>query len=73
MKNFVSQKAWELFGQENCFLCGKSLEEHIEETGKRFDMYCRTENHFLMEAWNWKTVCRKCLSALEKIENQAID
>jgi len=60
-------------GQDNCFLCGKSLEEHIAETGKRFDMYCRTGYFHLMEAWNWKTVCRGCLSVLEKIEDQVIN
>ena len=39
MKNFISQKAWDLFGQDNCFLCGKTLEEHIEETGKGYEIY----------------------------------
>ena len=48
MKNFISQKAWNLFGQDNCFLYGKTLEEHIEKTSKRFDMYCRTENNLLI-------------------------
>jgi hypothetical protein len=73
MKNAISKKSWELFGEENCFLCGKSLDEHIQETGKRFDMYCRTEYHYLMESWNWKTVCRDCLPVIEKIEHQVLD
>ena len=49
MKNVLSKKAWELFGKENCFLCGKSLEEHIQDTGKRFDMYFRKEHRYLMK------------------------
>ena len=69
----IFKKAWELLGEDNCFLCGKSLESHIIETGKRFEMYSRTKYHFLMEAWNWKTVCRDCLPILEKIENQVLD
>ena len=69
----LSKKAWDLFGENNCFLCGKSLEEHLMEKGKRFEMYCRTEYHFLMENWNWKTLCRDCLPVIEKIENQVLD
>ena len=42
-------------------------------TGKRFDMYCRTEYQHLMESWNWKTVCIDCLPDIEKIENQVLD
>ena len=44
MENAISKKAWKLFGEGNCFLCGKSLAEHMQDTGKRFDMYCRTDN-----------------------------
>ena len=73
MENMLSKKAWKKLGEGNCFLCGKSLESHIIETGKRFDMYCRTEFHHLMEAWNWKTVCSDCLPVIEKIENQVLD
>jgi hypothetical protein len=73
MDNAIFNKAWELVGQNNCFLCGKSLDEHIQDTGKRFDMYCRTEYHHLMESWNWKTVCRDCLPVIEKIESQVLD
>jgi hypothetical protein len=69
----ISKKAWELFGEDNCFLCGKSLESHIIETGKRFDMFCRNKYHFLMEAWNWKTVCIDCHPVIEKIEHQVLD
>jgi hypothetical protein len=69
----LSKKAWDLFGENNCFLCGKSIQSHIIETGKRFEMYCRTEHHFLMEKWNWKTVCQDCLPDIEKIENQVLD
>ena len=72
MKKIIFKKAWELFGENNCFLCGKSLEKHIRVTGKRFEMYCRTEDHHLMEAWNWKTLCRGCLPILEKIENRVL-
>ena len=73
MENTILKKAWELFGESICFLCGKSIEGHIQDKGKRFDMYCRTEYHLLMEAWNWKTVCRDCLPILEKIENQVLN
>jgi hypothetical protein len=38
----LSKKAWELFGENNCFLCGKSIEEHIEDTGKRFGAPVKT-------------------------------
>ena len=69
----LSKKAWELFGKSNCFLCGKSLGEHIQKTGKRFEMHCRTEFHHLMEAWNYKTVCIKCHPVIEKIEHQVLD
>jgi hypothetical protein len=40
---------------------------------QEFAMYCRSGYFHLMEAWNWKTVCRECLPVLEKIENQVID
>lgn len=73
MENIIVKKAWELVGEHNCFLCDKSLEEHIQETGKRFDMYCRTENLHRIESWNWKTVCIDCLPVIEKIENQVLD
>ena len=73
IENMLSQKAWEKLGEGNCFLCDKSLEEHIQDTGKRFDMYCRTKHLHLMESWNWKTVCRDCLPDIEKIENQVLD
>ena len=73
MKDMLSKKAWQLFGEDKCFLCAKSLEEHIQDTGKRFDMYCRTEHRHRMEAWNWKTVCIECLPTLRKIENQELD
>ena len=69
MEEIILNIAWNLLGQDNCFLCGKSLEEHIEETGKSFDMHCRTGYLHRMEAWNWKTVCSDCLPVLEKIEN----
>jgi hypothetical protein len=72
MENLILKKAWEKLGKDNCFLCGKSFVEHIQATGKRFDMYCRTEYHYLMESWNWKTVCRDCLPVIEKIENQVL-
>ena len=73
MGNAIYKMAWELFGEDNCFLCGKSLEEHIQDTGKRFDMHCRTEYLHLMEAWNWKTICRDCLPIFDKIEKQVLD
>ena len=73
MENAISKKAWELFGEDNCCICGKSLESHVIETGGRFDMYCRTEHLFLMESWNWKTVCIDCLPVIEKIESQVLD
>ena len=69
----LSKKACELFGENNCFLCEKSLEGHIQDIGKRFNMYCRTEYLHLMQAWNWKTVCSACLHVLEEIENQVLD
>ena len=68
-----SKKAWQMFGEDSCFLCRKTLAEHIQETGKRFDMYCRSGLPFLMEAWNWKTVCIGCLPEIEKIEDQSLD
>jgi hypothetical protein len=73
MENAIFKKAWELLGEDRCFLCGKSLAEHIQETGKRFDMYCRSEYHHLMESWNWKTVCRDCLPVIEEVENQVLE
>ena len=73
MKNMLFKKAWEKLGKDTCFLCGKNFETHLKETGKRFDMHCRTKYHHLMEAWNWKTVCRDCLPVIEKIENQVLD
>jgi hypothetical protein len=69
----ISGKAWEKLGENTCFLCGKSLGEHIQETGQKFEMHCRTEYHHLMEAWNWKTVCKSCLPVIRKIENQVLD
>jgi hypothetical protein len=69
----LSKKAWEKLGEDTCFLCGKSLQEHIQDKGKRFDMYCRTEYQHLMESWNWKTVCIDCRPVFEKIERQVLD
>ena len=73
MRNTISKKACEKLGVNTCFLCGKSLAEHIQDTGKRFSMYCRTEYFHLMESWNWKTVCIDCHPVIEKIENQVLD
>jgi hypothetical protein len=73
MENAIFKKAWERLGADSCFLCGKSLAEHIQETGKRFDMYCRTEFRHLMESWNWKTICRDCLPVIEEVENQVLE
>ena len=72
-ENGLFKKAWELFGEDNCFLCGKSLGEHIQETGKRFEMHCRTEYLHLMEAWNWKALFRDCVPIFKEIENQVLD
>jgi hypothetical protein len=72
-ENEIFKKAWELLGEDNCFLCDKSLEQHIQETGNRFEMHCRTEYLYLMEAWNWKTLCRDCVSILKEIESQVLD
>ena len=72
-ENGLFKKTWELFGEDNCFLCGNSLGEHILETGGRFEMQCRTEYLHLMEAWNWKTLCRDCVPIIKEIENQDID
>ena len=73
MENMIFKKAWEKLGEDNCFLCGKSLGEHIIETGGRFDMFCRTKYLHLMEEWNYKTVCIECHPVIEKIENQVLD
>ena len=73
MENIIFKKTWKLFGTNIRFLCGKSLEEHIQETGKKFDIHCRTEYLHLMEAWNRKTLCRDYLPIFEKIENQILN
>ena len=72
-ENGIYKKAWELFGEDNCFLCGKSLGENIQETGKRFEMHCRTEHLHLMEAWNWKTLCDDCVPLFKDAEEQVLD
>ena len=69
----LSKKAWEKLGESHCFVCGKSFEQHLEETGKRFSMYCRTEFAHLMESWNWKTVCVDCLPVIEDVEKQVLE
>jgi len=73
IENMIFKKVWKLFRANSCFLCDNSLDEHIKETGKRFDMHCRAEYLYLMEAWNWKTLCKDCLSVFEKIENQILN
>ena len=73
MENANFKKAWELLGEDRCFLCGKSLAEHIQETGKRFDMYCSSEYRHFMESWNWEIGCRNCLPGIKEIENQVLE
>jgi hypothetical protein len=61
------EKAWEIFGKENCEKCGKSNKDEIEEIGKRLHMHCTSipKDYTLMISDNWKTVCTKCHARVE--------
>ena len=55
----INIKAWKLFGKDHCEVCGRSLEDNIKETGKRFDIHCMSDpkDYTIMTKENWKCVC----------------
>ena len=62
------EKAWKLFGKENCEKCGMSLFEHEKKYDCRFPMHCTgsPKDYTLMEESNWMTLCHSCHSILEE-------
>jgi len=73
----LHNRAWELFGKDCCEICGMSLTEYTELTGRRFDMHNTLEpkDYTVLESQVWMTVCamaygNKCHY---KVENNTTD
>jgi len=63
-------KAWELFGKNNCEECGMSLDNHLKKFNRRFDLHntiLPKKDYTIMEDYAWKCVCSKCHKKLEII------
>lgn len=62
---YLHKKAWELFGNEKCEICGITNEDHIKQYGKRLHMHCGSHNYSLLEKSNWLCCCNTCHGKLE--------
>lgn len=65
--DYYHNQAWINFGKLYCKQCGKSNEEHINQTGNRLHMHCVDENWKNLSGNNW--ICL-CVSCHQKLENQ---
>lgn len=61
-------KAWQLFGKENCEICNISLLEYMKENDCRFDMHncLEPKDYPVMEPEAWQCLCRNCHTSIEK-------
>jgi len=66
--NYLHRKAWKLFGQDKCEICGMTNEEHKEKTGHRLSMHCDNHRYKNLERIFWTTTCEfGCHKRLERI------
>lgn len=64
--NYLHEKAWELFGNKKCEICGITNEDHIKQYGKRLHMHCGSHKYSLLEKSNWLCCCNTCHGKLEE-------
>lgn len=50
-------KAWDLFSQDKCEVCGMTNEEHLERKGVRLSMHCDGKRYKNLERIFWTTTC----------------
>ena len=62
MGTYLHQKAYELFGTNNCEKCNITKEEYSTNHKIKFDMHCTSnpKNYQIMKKSNWKCLCRIC-------------
>lgn len=62
------RRAWNLFGQEKCEICGMTNDEHKKRTRHRLSMHCDGHRYKNMERIFWTTCCEfGCHKDLEKL------
>jgi hypothetical protein len=70
---YLHEKAWELFGQNKCEVCGISNDEHKKITGYRLSMHCHGHNYKKIERDYWTTCCLfGCHQKLEKLDKEVV-
>ncbi len=72
--NYWHKKAWELFGQDKCEVCGMSNEEHINKWGHKLELHNNLESkdYTILKKDIWTTICKSCHSKIE-YKNRKID
>lgn len=53
------REAWKNFGKAHCEICGCDLEDHMIQSGKRFDMHncLEPKDYTVMKPEAWMTLC----------------
>ena len=67
-------KAWGLFGEDHCEICGMTNDEHNEFYGKRLNMHNRLneKDYTIMESLVWMTLCESCHGKEEQVKEYQI-
>jgi len=65
---YLHKRAWELFGGNECEVCGLSLKLHKEFYNKRFFMHntLNPKDYSILEKHAWQCVCIPCHAEVEK-------
>ena len=65
---YIHRRAWELFGQDKCEVCGMTNDDHIRKCGHRLSMHCDNHRYKNIERIFWTTCCEfGCHQKLEMI------
>jgi len=57
INTYAHRDAWELFGKDNCEICGITLLNYMKKLDRRFSMHCRSKDYTDLSEENWMTVC----------------
>ena len=63
--NYWHNKAWDMFGDETCQLCGITNDEHLEKFKTRLHMHCEDHDYSNLTRNNWKCVCVVCHGGID--------
>ena len=64
------ERAWKLFGLNECSVCHITNEDNIKISGMRLTMHCLSNDYSNLTEENWQTVCNACHNRIHnKVEN----